>query len=226
MQYEKEVMPSYQWKLEKFLLVYLIVLIGGAIVALVGGLLIGFLITDEGVICFIPEFVWMGVVAVMSVVLVVKARHVKIQLRVDIAEKLTSEFYAVDYQEAKRKLIEQNIITDEGFINNNDESYETLIFPCDDVKDGIECKIIPFEKAKIIFDATCLNGKPLLNVYVQCEQDSWEYPCFDNYFYNFLINNPNLISNKKVFELFRDDKQKFARLLVRYNDVTKIEKVI
>ena len=226
LQHEKENMPSYQWKFNKFLLIYIIVAIGGALVTLVSGLLIGFLITDEGVWCFIPEFVWFGVLAVMSVVLVVKSKNVIEQFRVDITEKLTNEFYTIDYQEAKQNLIEQNIITEEGFINNNEHSYETLIVPFEEVQDGVEPKIIPFEKAKIVFNANYFSGKLLLSVYVQCEQDSWAYSVIDNSYYNFLINNIDLISNKKVFALFRDDKEKFVRLIMRYKFAFKLEKAL
>lgn len=226
LQHEKENMPSYQWKFNKFLWAYIIILLGGALVVLVSGLLIGFLVTDEGVWCFIPEFVWFGVIAVMSVVLVVKSRKVKEQLCGDIVKKLTTELYAIDYQEAKQNLIEQNIITDDGFINSNEHSYETSIVPFEEVQDGVEPKIIPFEKAKIVFNANYFSGKLLLSVYVQCEQDSWAYSVIDNSFYNFLINNIDLISNKKVFALFRDDKEKFVRLIMRYKFAFTLEKVL
>lgn len=226
LQHEKENMPSYQWKFNKFLWAYIIVLLGGALVALVSGLLIGFLITDEGVWCFIPEFVWFGAIAVMSVVLVVKSRRVKEQLCGDIAKKLTNEFYAIDYQEAKQKLIEQNIITEEGFVNNNAHSYVTLIVPFEEIKDGVEPKIIPFEKVSVVFNANYYSGKLFLGAFVQCEKDSLAFPEIDNSFYNFLINNVDLISNKKVFALFCDDKEKFVRLIMRYKFAFQLEKVL
>lgn len=209
--YERESMPSDKRELNKFLTVYAVIMLVCAIVAIICCLLIGFLVTSDGIVFYIPIYVLSGVLVAMSVVSVVKYIGIKAKFCVYVAEKLKSEYYAIDYQEAKQELIRQKIITEDGFVNT--------------FCGKIDSAVIPFEKVKIDFSALFTCGVLPIEAIVNYNNMS-TITVIDNYYYNFLINNTDLISNKKVFALFCDDKEKFVKLLARYNDVAKMEKVI
>lgn len=204
LRFEKENMPDFQWKFEKFLFFYIVVLIGGGLLALISGLIIGFAVNEEGIYCFIPEFVWFAVLAAATVLLVVKSKKVKIGLCSYYYDKLSSEFYTLDFSEAKSNLANDNIINDVGFIVDGDLSIE----------DGV----IPFVQAKFVFNPYIWAGKIFLSI------DGLPIDELDNNLYNFFRNNRDMIVNRKIFDLFCDDLITFVDMLVRYNSIAKIEK--
>lgn len=201
LKFEKENMPKAQWNLEKFLIYFIAVLLGGAILALIAGLIIGFTTDGEGVYFLIPVFVWVGITAIMCGVLIVKSKKAKAEMREFYCDKISAEFVAADCEEAKQKLIDGGIINDKGFIIPETAEWAA---------DGL----IPYGDAKFEFVAYVLSGALFLNVGpIALDADA----------YNFFRNNREMIVNKKVFDLFCDDKKKFVDLLVRYNSAAKIE---
>lgn len=214
LKYEKENMPDFQWKFEKFIFAFLAVLLGGALLTLVASLMLGFLLDEDRVFYLIPLFAWAGAAMTMTVLLVVKAMRVKAKLRVYHAEKIEKEFFEIDYAEAKRKLIEAKRITDNEFIINAESPFEG------------ECETLPFERAEVIFIPYFRSGKILWNLAIKNEVDWVLVDVMDNAYYNFLRNNPKLVKNEKVFQLFCNDKAEFIRMLVRYNDPVRIEKLL
>lgn len=92
LQFEKENMPEFQWKYEKFLFVFLVIWLGGAVIALVCSMLVGFLI-DGGIVSYIPIMVWGVVLAVTLAIFVKKTVSVNKKLRVYHTEKLEEEFF-------------------------------------------------------------------------------------------------------------------------------------
>lgn len=213
LKFEKENMPDFQWRFEKFLLAFLAVLLGGALFTLAISLLLGFLL-DDRIIYLIPLFVWAGAVAAMIVALVIKARRVKAKLRVYYTEKIQKEFFEMDYGEAKQKLIADKRITENEFIIDTESPF------------GGEYETLPFDRAEVIFIPYFRSGTILWNLAIKNEVDWVLVDVMDNAYYNFLRNNPKLVKNEKVFQLFCNDKAEFIRLLVRYNDPARIEKIL
>lgn len=202
LKFEKENIPEAQWKLEKFLIVFLAVLLGGAFIAFAIGLIVGFTTDGEGVYFLVPEFIWLGAVAVMCVLLFVKAPKVKAEIRAYYYEKLSTEFVVADYEEAKQKLTDNGVINDEGFIAS-------------EIAEWTAGEMIAFDSAEFTFIAYLWAGKLFLKVGpFELSADT----------YNFFRNNRDMIVNKKAFDLFCDDMKKFVELLVRYNDMAKIER--
>lgn len=214
LKFEKENMPSFQWKFEKFMFVFLAVLIGGALITLVVSLILGFLIGDNGVIYLIPLFVWVGAVAGMSIALIVVATRVKGKLRVYHAEKLQKEFFKIDGEEAEKRLIANKRITENEFILDEKSDFAG------------EYETLPFERAQVEFIPHFYGGRLLLNLAIRDEADWLLVDVMDNDYCNFLSDHIGLVKNKKLFKLFCTDKAEFARLMVRYNDAAKIEKLL
>ena len=207
LKFEKENMPDFQWKFEKFLFAFLAVWLGGALLALCAALIIGAVSGEDGV-WYVPVIIWACALAGMLITLIIKSKKVKPKLIRYHTDNLLREFYDLDYSEARQKMLDGGKITEEGFIVS--------------VEDG-KSEIIPFDEVKIAFEPRFWGGKLFLNIALADKNDRVFADCMDNGYYNFLIRHTGLIVDKYLFELFDKDKEKFVKTLLRNNDAFKIE---
>lgn len=209
LKFEKDNMPDFQWKYEKFLFVFLAIFFGGAVLALIAGLIIGF-VFGENAPWYIPLIVWGGALLGALITLVIKTKKLKAKLLCYHTEQLLRDFYELDYWEAKRNLFNRKKITEVGFISDPDDIFEV--------------KIIPFEQVNILFYPHFFGGKLFIQ-FIVFDKIDWVFIDYlDNDFYNFLLHHSSFIKNEKLFHLFCEDKEKFTKALLKYNDASKIEK--
>lgn len=206
--YEENSLPREKRELTKFFEVCAGFLLVCGIIAFVVWIALDLYFTVVTLTQWVPIIVLCGICFIVGIAFIIKFVKVKAKLSIYLAEKLASDFYPKDYLEAKQSLIEQKVITENGFVNTR--------------YDRTDNSVIPFEKVEIIFSAAIICGVLLIEAAVRFDGVSTN-SVIDNAFYNFLINNPDLITNKKSFDLFCTDKLKFAKLLVRYNNIAKIE---
>ena len=209
LKFEKENMPDFQWKFEKFVLAFVAVFLGGAILAIGASLLIDLVSGEKGALWCIPIVVWGCVALGMLIPLVIMSKKVKRQLVRYHSDKLLQEFYDTDYSEARQKMFDSEKITEEGFvISSEDETNVT----------------IPFDKVSIIFNPRFWGGKLFLEIVLIDKSGGVFIDYLDNSYYNFLIRHIHLIRNEPIFELFDKDKERFVKMLLRYNNAQKIER--
>ena len=201
-------MPDFQWEYEKFLFVFLTIFFGGAVLALVSGLIIGF-VFGENSPWYIPMIDWGCALLFTLILLVIKTRQVKAKLLIYHTEQLLRDFYDLEYSEAKRNLFDRKQITEAGFL------YES-----DDIS---EMKIIPFEQANVFFNPHFWGGKLFMKFVVSDESNGSFIDYLDNDYYYFLMHHASFIQNKNLFHLFCEDKERFMNLLLKYNNASKIE---
>lgn len=206
LQFEKENMPGFQWAYEKFLFVWLIVWLGGAIVTLLVSLPLGFFF-GESIITFIPLIVWGSVLAVTLILFVYKTIKLRKKLLFYHRDKLAQELFDIDSDEAGT---EERILTEEGVIV--------------EAEDPLDHMIIPFEEVEIEFNPHFWGGKLFLELIIKHDGEWLYIDTLNNAYYNFLKKNTPRMQNKALFRLLCDDREKFVKLLLRYNNAAKIEK--
>lgn len=210
LQFEKENMPDFQWKLEKFMFAWLAVWLGGAILTLCACLAIGLLSGEDGGLWYIPLIVWGCAVAGMTVPLVILTKKVKANLWRYHVENLNKEFYDVDYSEARQKMLDGGKITEDGFIAEYD--------------DGTS-EVFPFDEVRVVFNPQFWGGKLFLHIVLIDKNDRiFVTDGMDNAYYNFLLRHSGLILDKNLFELFDRDRERFVKALLKKNDALKIER--
>ena len=221
LKYEKDNMPDFQWKFEKFLGIFILIWLGGAILALIAGLIISFLTKGQILFAFIPFIIWVCSLLIGCVILIFKSINVKRQLIAYYFENIEFEYRVIDYDEAKQKLIEEQRITQSGIIVDKKNFFDQDYFDEQMQSDGT--KIVPFEKIKVIFNPRFFVGKLVFEI-VFMEEYEWAIvDNLDSYLYSYLLNNKSLIENKKVFDLFCENKDRFIRELLKYNNALKME---
>ena len=209
LKFEKENMPDFQWRLEKFLFAFLAVCLGGGILMICACLAISLLSGEDGGLWYIPLIVWVCAVVGMTVPLVIKSKKVKAKLWRYHTDNLLKEFYDTDYAEARQKMLDDGKINEDGFI-----------IPVGDGKN----EIFPFDEVRIIFNPQFWGGKLFLQVVLVGKNDLTYVDGMDNTYYNFLIRHTGLIMNKNTFELFDKDKERFVKALLKNNDALRVER--
>lgn len=210
LKFEKENMPDFQWKYEKFLFAFLLIWLGGAILTLIASMIIGFVSGESGGLWYIPLIIWGSALFVTLVIFVIKTKKVRRKLIAFQTEKLSREFYITDYSKAKQKLLDKQKISADG-----------LIIEADDI---FESSIIPFEQVRMLFNPRFWGGKLFLDFIMQDASGRFVIEELNNDFYNFLTHHSSFIVNLNLFQLFCEDKEKFVKLLLKYNNASKIEK--
>ena len=173
LKFEKENMPDFQWKLEKFLFVFLVVWIGGAILTICACLAIELSSGEDGGLWYIPLIVWACAVFGMLIPLIIKSKKVRANLWRYHTEKLNREFYDIDYTEARQNLIDGGKMTEEGFIVTHENGTS---------------EVIPFDDVEIAFNPHYWGGKIFMYLVFQDNKDRAFADEMDNGFYNFLIH--------------------------------------
>ena len=112
--------------------------------------------------------------------------------------QLEEEFCDMPLEEAKRILKERGIITDSGFIVDNDEVFGN--------------EILPFEETLFYFDFVMLRTSVNMGVALYNGEGDWR--CIlklDRPLYNFLAKDTKL-KNHPAFNLLINNKKEFAKL--------------
>lgn len=206
LRFEKENMPDFHWKYEKFLFVFLVIWLGGAIITLIITLPLGFRY-GESVITFIPLIVWGSVLAVTLIPFVYKTVKLRKRLLLYHSDMLAQALYDSDDNEDET---EEQVLTEAGVIVETDDPFDK--------------KIIPLEDIEIEFNPRFWGGKLFLELIIKHEGDWLYIDTLNNANYNFLKKHTQPVQNKALFRLLCDDREKFVRLLLRYNNAAKIEK--
>ena len=210
LEFEKENMPDFQWKLEKFMFAYMAVFLGGGILMICACLVMSLLSGEDGGLWYIPLIVWACPAIGMTIPLFIMSKKVKAKLWRYHVENLNKEFYDIDYAEARQNLIDNGKITEEGFVWVDEDSGKT--------------QILPFDEARVVFNPEFWGGKLFMYIVVLDKNDRvFVGNGMDNAYYNFLLRHSGLIIDKNLFALFDKDRERFVKALLKTNNALKLE---
>ena len=210
--FEKEHMPEYQYKfLYHGVMPGLIFVLGGAFVC--AGFVVLGAVFDIMLLGLIPLCIWVAGTFTLLALLLIKGKKISKRLIDDRAEELERNFAPIDYEKAKEKLAKENIISDGKLILENDDDPSAA------------CDSIALEDCIIMFFCFTRSGAFYYRLEFDRKSDGrgLEIMDIDKNIYTYFAQNSHLIMNNKLFRLFVEDKKEFMRLLLKYNDASKME---
>lgn len=133
----------------------------------------------------------------------------------EVVKLINYYFYEVPLEKAFQNLIESNILSEEGYIiDNNISNSDNNVYYYDDIS--------------LLFHAV-LKEEGLETSMVIQDSNTKKYLMhipLDVYLYNFLIESNIKIANQRQFDLFCNVREEFAELILKYKDSISIDEFL
>ncbi len=219
-EFEKENMPKYQFNfLYKRVFPGFIFILGGAILCIVLYSVIHSATGNE-VIPFIILGVWLVATFVLLTLFVIYGKKISSRLLEDKTAEFEKKYELIDCSQALENLAQKNIIVDNKLVINNDETaFE------DYLSSGQQ---IPLDNCNLFFQCQTYGGAYFFLLGFLNKQDNELISGreLDGDLCSFFAKKTSMFLNKKLFELFLNDKRAFLKLLYKYNNPEKMIKHI
>lgn len=198
--FDKENLPSYIYR---FNIVLSAFFIGWFVVCIPVCCTVG-CIYGENAVTYITMAVIFATFFIGLFIFLVIYLKLKRRLLEERVRELETMFADMPVEEAENILIENGVLTESGFLSDDDDVF------------GKE--IIPFDRAVTAFGFGAVASRIILEIAVGFSDDGRVKAIYklDGALYNFLIKKNIGVGDNAMFKLLINDKQNFARSVLNY----------